>query len=51
MKPWLKKRKNLEFYESLLAELRLEEEYNCNILLRMTFENLRNISTDKRRHT
>ena len=28
-----------------------EEEYSCNILLRMTFENLRNISTDKRRHT
>ena len=38
MKPWLKKRKNLEFYETLLAELRLEYEYNYNILLQMTSE-------------
>ena len=47
VKPWLKRRKNLEFYETLLAELRLEDEYNYNILLRMTSEN---ISADKRRH-
>ena len=26
VKPWLKRRKNLEFYETLLAELLLEEE-------------------------
>ena len=39
MKPWLKRRKNLEFYETLIADLRLEEEYNYNILLRLTPEN------------
>ena len=39
MKRWLKRRKNLEFYETLLAELRLEYVYNNNILLRMTSEN------------
>ena len=39
MKPWLKRRTNLEFYENLLAELRLEDEYNYKILLRMTSEN------------
>ena len=27
MKPWLKRRKNLEFYETLLAELRLEDKF------------------------
>ena len=43
MKPWLKRRKNLEFYETLLAELRLQDEYNYNILLRMTSENLEEI--------
>ena len=36
MEPWLNRRKN---YEILLAELLLEEEYNNNILLRMTSEN------------
>ena len=41
MKPWLKRRKNLEFYENLLAELRLEYECNYNILLQMTSENLK----------
>ena len=45
VKLWLKRRKNLEFYETLLAELRLEYEYNYNILLRST-----SISADKRRH-
>ena len=39
MKPWLKRRKNLEFYETLLAELLLEEEYNYNIILQMTSKN------------
>ena len=43
MKIWLKRRKNLELYGTLLAELRLEEEYNYNILLRMTFENFEEI--------
>ena len=38
VKPWLKRRKNLEFYETLLADLWLEE-YNYNILLWMTSEN------------
>ena len=38
MKPWLKKRKNLEFYKILLAELLLQEEYSHDILLRMTSE-------------
>ena len=52
MKPWLKRRKNLRFYKTLLAELLLEEEYIYNILLRMTSENSEgNISADKRRNT
>ena len=38
MRPWLKRRKNLEFYETVLAALRLEEKYGCNILL-LTLEN------------
>ena len=37
MKPWLKRRKNVELYGTLLAELALEE-YDYNILLRMTSE-------------
>ena len=32
MKPWLKRRKNLGFYETLLAEPQLEDEYNCKVL-------------------
>ena len=43
MKPCLKRRKNLEFYETLLAELRLEDKHNYNILLQMTSENLKEI--------
>ena len=43
MKPWHKRRKNLELYGTLLAELRLEEKYNYNILLRMTSENFEEI--------
>ena len=43
MKPWLKRRKNLELYGTLLAELRLEEEYNYNILLQMISENFEKI--------
>ena len=43
MKDWLKGRKNLELYGTLLAELRLEEEYNYNILLRMTSGNFEEI--------
>ena len=43
MKAWLKRRKNLELYGTLLAELWLEEEYNYNILLRMTSENFEEI--------
>ena len=43
MKPWLKKRKSLEFYETLLVELRLKDEYDYNILLRMTIENFEEI--------
>ena len=33
VKAWLKRRKNLELYGTLLAELQLEQEYNYNILL------------------
>ena len=43
MKLWLKSRKNLELYGNLFAELRLEEEYNYNILLRMTSENFEEV--------
>ena len=43
VKAWLKRRKNLELYGTLLAELQLEEEYNYNILLRMTSENFEEI--------
>ena len=39
VKPWLKRKKNLELYGTMLAELRLQEEYNYNILLRMISEN------------
>ena len=42
VKPWLKRRRNLEFYETLLAELLLEEEYNYKILLLITSENPEN---------
>ena len=42
-KPWLKWRKNLKLYGTLLAELRLEEVYNYKILLRMTSENFEEI--------
>ena len=34
----LKEEKNIELYGTLLPELPLEEEYNYNILLRMTSE-------------
>ena len=40
---WLKRRKNLEFYQTLPAELQLEDEYNYNIILRMTSENFEEI--------
>ena len=43
VKPLLKRRKNLEFYETLVAELRLEDERNYNIVLRMTSENFEEI--------
>ena len=39
----LKEEKNLGFYETLFTELRLEDEHNCNILLRMTSENFEEI--------
>ena len=43
VKPWLKRKKNLEFYETLLAKLHLEEEYSHNILLRMISESFEEI--------
>ena len=43
MKHWLNRRKNLELYGTLLAELRLEEECNYNIPWRMTSENFEDI--------
>ena len=46
VKPWLKKRKNLEFHETLLEELRLENEYKN--YLRMTSENIEEISQLKK---
>ena len=41
MKPWLKRRKNLEFYETLLAELQLEDD--IKFYLRMPSENFEQI--------
>ena len=38
MKLWLKSKKNLGFYKTLLAELRLEDEYNYKNHLRMASE-------------
>ena len=38
VKPCLKK-KNLEYYETMLPELQLEDEYNYNTLLQMTSKN------------
>ena len=43
VKPWLQRRKNLEFYETLLAELWLKDEYSYNILLRITSVNFEEI--------
>ena len=43
VKAWLKRRKNLELYGTLLVELRLEQEYNYSILLRMTSEHFEEI--------
>ena len=43
MKIWLKIRKKLQFYETLLAELRLQDEYNYNTLLQIAFENFEEI--------
>ena len=43
MKPWLKRRKSQEFYETLLAEQRLEYKCNYSILLRITSENFEKI--------
>ena len=39
----IKRRKNVEFYETLVTELRSEYEYNSNIILRMTSENFKEI--------
>ena len=38
MNPLLKRRKNVELYGTLLAELPLEEEYDYNIQLSMNSE-------------
>ena len=46
IKPWLKRRKNLEFYETLLADLRLQDEYDYKNYLRMISKNL-NALADK----
>ena len=43
MKPWLKRRKNVRFYESLHAELGLEDECDYENYLRMTSENISEI--------
>ena len=43
MKPWLKRKKNCGFYETLLAELRLEGKYNYKNYLWMTSEHFEEI--------
>ena len=43
MKPWLKWWKNSRFYETLLQELRLEDEYNLRNYVRMTHHNFEEI--------
>ena len=43
MKLWLKGKENLGFYETLLAELYLEDKYNCKNNLQMTFKNFEEI--------
>ena len=43
MKPWLERTKNSEPSGTLLVELRLEEQYNYKVLLRMTSENFEEI--------
>ena len=43
MKLRLKRRKYLRVFETLLAELRLEDEYNYKNYLRMSFENFEEI--------
>ena len=43
MKPWLKRRKNVRFYEFLHAELELEDKCDYQNYLRMTSENISEI--------
>ena len=43
VKPWLKRRRSLGVYETLLAELWLEDECNYKNYLRMTSENFEEI--------
>ena len=43
VKPWIKRRKNLGFYETLLAELWIEDKYNYKNYLQMTSENFEDI--------
>ena len=49
VKPCLKRRKNLGFYETLLAELQLGKEYHYKNYLRMTIYKCL-FTTDKGRH-
>ena len=37
VKPWYKRRKKFGFYETMLAELQLEDKYNHKILLKYVF--------------
>ena len=43
MKPWLKRRQSLGVYETLLAELQLEDKRNYKNYLRVTSENFEEI--------
>ena len=43
VKPWCKRRQSLGVYETLLAELQLEDECNYKSYLRMTSENFEKI--------
>ena len=43
LKHWLKRRKNLGFYETVFAKLRLGDDYNEKTYLRMALKNLEEI--------
>ena len=53
MEPWFKRRKKLEFYETLLAELRLEHKYRIHFITfyyEQLLKTLKKYSADKGPH-